>query len=66
MTCNHNWVYSSRILTSSPAQQDRICRYCGLRDRVRQGEIWPNEYDHLLKKFHPPIDSSIDNSTQTS
>jgi hypothetical protein len=50
--CQHDWCYANAILTSYPPQQDRICRLCGLTERVTVGEyVDPNEYDRLKERF---------------
>ena len=52
MMCDHNWVYSNMVLCSYPAQRDRICSRCGLKNRIMDQLPYPNEYDYWVKQFH--------------
>ena len=48
--CDHDKCYSPIVLTSSPPQQDWVCRKCGERGRDRMSGQDSNEYYRLTGK----------------
>jgi hypothetical protein len=53
--CVHEWCYAPYVLTSYPAQQDRICRKCGLAERVALGgHVDHGEFGRLKAQFARP------------
>jgi hypothetical protein len=51
--CRHEKVYANYVLTSLPPQYPWICKLCGLTGVDAGASYKANEYDELVKRFHP-------------
>jgi hypothetical protein len=50
--CNHDWLKSHKVYTSSPPQWDEICKRCGEIRRVFSRPSAENTFDKIYKIFH--------------
>ena len=50
--CNHEWVYSDRVLTSNPPIYEKICKICGEQEYERKTIKKEETYDEILRRFN--------------